>query len=78
MEIKYYIASSNEMHFVRPAGKLTDIQSVSLNFHAAVKDSVLLRCDAAFECRHGLHLQGLINHNCPLKAKEVTLENEDQ
>jgi hypothetical protein len=32
MEIKYYIAFSNEMHFIRPAGKLTDIQSVSLNF----------------------------------------------
>jgi hypothetical protein len=47
MEIKYYIAFSNETHFVRPADKVTNIQSGSLNFHAAVKDSVLLRCDAA-------------------------------
>ena len=36
MEIKYYIAFSNEIHFVRPAWKLTNIQSVSLKFHAAV------------------------------------------
>jgi hypothetical protein len=40
-------AFPNEMHFVRPVDKVTDIQS-GVKFHAAVKDFVLLRCDAAY------------------------------